>query len=74
MIENKTLPSKQWMEANLPENHEELADKYPEMNTMLMLQAVTAILMDKKIIQAEEINEVAKELWKIQREQAINGR
>ncbi|MBP5698080.1 MAG: hypothetical protein J6W96_00955 [Alphaproteobacteria bacterium] len=55
----------------LPENFNELQEKCPSIHTVIILQAIGAILISKNIMKAEELNETAKELYKIQRDKMI---
>ena len=54
-----------------PENFDEFKESGSTLHTVIMLQAITAILISKNIMTPEEINETAKELYKIQREMFI---
>ena len=54
-----------------PENFDEFKETGSTLHTVIMLQAVTSILIEKNIMKPEEINERAKQLYEAQREMLI---
>ena len=55
----------------LPKDFEKLKETGSTLHTVIMLQAVTSILIEKNIMKPEEINERAKQLYEVQRETLI---
>ena len=55
----------------LPKDFDKFKETGSTLHSIIMLQAVTSILIEKHIMTAEEINERAKQLYEVQREMMI---